>query len=735
MTERDQTSDADDRETKPEADLDVHNTVSAQTMTGVVIQAGTIGVIHQHLPPHRVPTPRQLPPAPPQFVGRLTELTELTAVLLTTAERRITLVITALAGAGGVGKSALAVHWAYANQHRYPDGQLFVDLQGFSPAEAPVEPAAAVRGFLDALGVAPDRIPADFHAQVGLYRSLIAGKRMLIVLDNAASVEQVVPLLPGGATCTVIVTSRHRLAGLTVTYGTRLLDLDVLPTADAQDLLARYLGAERLAAEPGAVADLLAVCAGLPLAVRIVAARAEYHRDFPLAVLAEELRDTAARLVGLDAGDVHSNLRVVLSWSARALSPQAATMFELLGIAPGPDISLSAAASLAAASEGQARMVLRELEDASLVQQHTPGRYRMHDLIRLYATDTARQDVAQDAREAALRRVLDFYIHTAHAAVRLLYPHAQLIQLDPPAVGMHPQPLPDAPAVMAWFAAENPALMAAQHTAASHDRHSAVWQLAWAMDTVHRRQGHHHARLTVWQAALDAAVHLPDPTFRIAGHRILGYAHAALGRHEEGVGHLHQALALAEDHHDTDQQVHTHEALAGAWELRGDDRQALTHATRARDLLHAVDQPVWEADALGDMGWYAARLGEYDTARAHCQAALALHRDHDNPAGQAATLDSLGYIAHHTGCRHQAIDYYQQALTLYGTLGNATEAADTLDRLGHPHLALGERERARAVWQEALKLYQQQGRDEDTARVQRQLDDLDKRSGAARPYE
>jgi tetratricopeptide (TPR) repeat protein len=729
MREQDPAQGADDADVddKPDTVSEVHNTVSADTVAGVVIQAGTIGSIHQHLPPYQIPVPRQLPPAPLRFVGRLPELTQLTAALDIVAEAGTTVVISALAGAGGIGKTALAVHWADASQHRFPDGQLFVDLQGFSPAGAPLEPAVAVRGFLDAFGVAPDRIPADLHAQVGLYRSLVHGKRMLILLDNAASVEQVTPLLPGTPTCTVIATSRHRLAGLTTAYGARLLDLDVLPAADAQALLTRHLGLGRLAAEPDAVADLLAICAGLPLAVRIVAARAEHHPTFPLAVLAEELQDAAARLDGLDAGDLWVNLRAVLSWSVRALSPRAASLFGLLGIAPGPDSSLPAAASLAALPTEQARVMLRELENASLVQQHVPGRYRMHDLIRLYATDTAHHDLAEDVREAALQRLLDFYAHTAHTADRLLDPHSPPLQLDPPAPGVHPQPLPDAPAAMAWFTAEHPVLLAAQHTAACHACHATVWQLSRFLHIFHSRRGHLHDRLATWRAALDAAAHLPDPTPRIHAHRRLGDAYAALGRHEEGIAHLHQALALAEEHHNPDQQARTHHVLAWASEQRGDDRQALEHATRARDLFRALDQPVGEAETLNAMGWYAARLGDYDTARIHCQAALIQNRHHHNPNGEADTLDSLGYIAYHTGHHQQAIGYHQQALTLFRALGNTYDSADILDHLGHPLETLGEHEQARVVWREALELYQEQGRNDDAARVQRQIDDLDKR--------
>jgi tetratricopeptide (TPR) repeat protein len=671
-----------------------------------------------------------LPGAPGLFTGRAAELAALTGAA-TSQDRAATVVISAIGGSGGIGKTALALHWAFQQLHRFPDGQLYVNLRGFDPSGQPASPAEAVRGFLIGLGVDPATLPVESDVQAARYRSLVAGKRMLIILDNARDIDQVIPLLPGSSTCTVLITSRRHLTALVTLHDAHLLDLDVLTESDARDLMVRLLSPSRLAAEPQAAAELLTVCAGLPLAVRIVAARAAHHPTFPLAVLASELRDVPTRLDGLDAGDLRVNLRAVLSWSVRALSPQAATLFGLLGIAPGPDISLPATTALAALPLRQARAALRELEDASLAQQHDPGRYRMHDLIRLYASDTADHDIAEEARTAALRRVLDFHTHTAHAANRLLDPHHAPIQLDPPALGVHVQSLPDALAALAWLDAEHPVLLAAQHTATRHTWHQTVWQLAWSLNAFHTRRGHRHDHLAVWQAALHAADHLPDPTTRIHAHRRLGYAYTDLGRHEEGIGHLHHALALAEEHHDTYQQAHTHRVLALAWELHGDDRQALEHATRALDLSRALDQPAGEAEALNGVGWYAARLGEFDTARTHCQAALVLHREHHDPDGEAGTLDSLGYIAHHSGHHQQAIDYYQQAIVLFRGLGSTTETAIVLDHLGHSHAALGQHEQADSVWREALQLYQEHRRDTDAARIRRQLDNLDHGSSVA----
>ncbi|TWP54011.1 transcriptional regulator, SARP family protein [Lentzea tibetensis] len=665
--------------------------------------------------------PRQLPAAPPHFVGRDTDLAALTATLAE-AEQGRTVVISAIGGAGGIGKTWLAVHWANRHRDRFPDGQLFVDLRGFSPDGAPMAPIVAVRGFLDALGADPGRIPVDPQAQAGLLRSLLAQKRMLIVLDNAADAEQVAPLLPGGDSCTVVVTSRRTLTGLITRNGAHHLALDTLSGDEARAFLTRRLGAARVAAEPKAVEELIGLCGGFPLALGIIASRAHTHPHVPLAEFGADLRNLG--LGALEDDDPTANLPTVLSWSYRTLTTQQQIMFGLLGIAPGPDITLPAAASLTSLPADQAAKVLRDLEEASLLSRDTHGRFAMHDLIRHYATNTAHKQLSHDVRDAALRRVVDFYLHTAHTADRLLHPHRDPIRLDPPAPRADPHLLPDDSAALAWMDIHHPHLLAAQHIAAAHHRHQAVWHLAWVLTTFHRRRGHRHDALAVWQAAADAADHLSDPTTRISIQRFIGLAHAELEQHGQAIGHLHQALALAKHHHEPAEQAHTHQILAWVWELRGDGRESLKHARHALGHYRALDQPVWEADALNGVGWAAARLGDYDTARDHCQAALTLHQHHHDPDGEAATLDSLGFIEHHAGHPYQAIHHYQQSLTLLRTLGNTVRAADTLDNLGHPHAACGQHRQARLVWQEALELYRDQERGEDADRVQRQLDAL-----------
>ncbi|MBB5959776.1 DNA-binding SARP family transcriptional activator/tetratricopeptide (TPR) repeat protein [Saccharothrix tamanrassetensis] len=670
-------------------------------------------------PPAQVP--HQLPTAPAPFVGRRDELARLDSTVAA-ADGASTVLISAIGGAGGIGKSWLALHWAHRHADRFPDGQLFVDLRGFSPDSEPMNPAVAVRGFLDALGVAQDRIPVEAHAQTALFRSLASGRRMLVVLDNAVDTTQVAPLLPGGTTCAVLVTSRNHLPGLVTGHGARHLSLDVLPEADARALLTDRLGAARIAAEPTAVRELVDLCDGYPLALGIVAAHAHMRPRLPLAALADELRELG--LEALDDDDPAASLPTILSWSYRNLAPDQATAFALLGIAPGRDIGPHAAASLFGLPGDTTRAVLRGLEQASLVSQHARGRYRMHDLIRRQAVTTAHEHLTAEARETGLRRVMSHYLHTAHAAACLLNPHAEKIPLAPPTPGSRPHPPADDPAAMAWFDTEHANLLAAQRTADTHRWYQPVWDLAWTLLTFHVRRAHRHDDLAVWQAALDATKHLPEPGTRIRAHRFLGRAFARLGRHEESARHLHQALALADRHHLPLHQAHTHQVLSLAAEAQGDDRRALDHATRALEFYRALDLPVWQADALNAVGWFATRLGDHDTAREHCHAALVLHRRHHNTAGEASTLDSLGLVDHRTGRHAEAAHHYEQALALFRDLNNTSQAADTLDHLGHPYVALGRHEKARAVWREALELFRRQSRDDEAERVQRQLDAL-----------
>src|SRR6201996_1828039 len=363
--------------------------------------------------------PRQLPTRVPHFAGRASELTLLDGLLDEAASDQVTgatgVVISAIGGTAGVGKTALALHWAHRVAHRFPDGQLYANLRGFDAGNGkPADPADVLRGFLDALSVHPEQLPADVEGLAGLYRSVLAGRRMLVLLDNAADVAQVRPLLPASPECLVIVTSRRDLAALAAREGAQLLQLDVLTEQEANELLVTRLGKDRAAQEPWAVTQLATLCARLPLALSVVVARAAAAPKLPLSSLAAELTELG-RLDALDAGDPAANVRIVLSLSYRHLPETAARMFRLLGLHPGPDISAAAAASLAGVPVAAARVALRDLTRASLLMEVAPGRFAFHDLLRSYA---AEQKTPAEGVVSTTRRMLDHYLHTAYRAHR-----------------------------------------------------------------------------------------------------------------------------------------------------------------------------------------------------------------------------------------------------------------------------------------------------------------------------
>ena len=347
-----------------------------------------------HPPPAAVgvAVPRELPAGVQHFTGRDTEMDLLTAVLeesesADSAGR--TVVISAIGGMAGVGKTAVALHWAHEQASRFPDGQLYANLRGFDPTGAPSSAATVVRSFLEALGVSLPRIPIDVEAQFGLYRSMLVGKRMLIVLDNASDVSQLRSLIPGSSGCMVLVTSRSQLTELIALDGAASLTVGLLTVEEARELLARRLGSGRIAREQEAADRVIASCGRLPLALNIAAAHALTRPAMHLRQLADELGDARRRLDVLSAGPDGADVRAAFSWSYRKLSVPAARLFRLLGLHPGPDISLAAAARLAGLGSDDTRRVLGEMTAAHVITEHAPGRYVLHDLLRTYAAEQA----------------------------------------------------------------------------------------------------------------------------------------------------------------------------------------------------------------------------------------------------------------------------------------------------------------------------------------------------------
>ncbi|WP_158224110.1 NB-ARC domain-containing protein [Micromonospora wenchangensis] len=501
--------------------------------------------------PHPPVVPHQLPPAVSHLSGRSPELAALDAVIAQEAPAGCAM-IAAVGGMAGVGKTALAVHWAHKVAHRFADGQLYVNLRGCDPDGPPMSPDTVVRDFLTALGVPASGIPATPAARIALYRSLLYDRRMLLVLDNAHTVEQVRPLLPASSGCLVLVTSRRRMAGLIVADGARSVMLDVLADNAAGDLLARRLGARRVAAEPGAVRDAVERCGGLPLALVLVAARALTHPGVALGTLAARLLD-GGREPNTLASDPATDLRAAFSRSYRTLSPPAARLFRLLSLHPGQDVSAAAAASLAALPIAEATLRLSELSEAALVTERRPGWYALHGLVGAYAGDLAAHTDPEDVRRAATVRLLDHYVHSARAAAILVAPgdDPDPVPLDPPSTGVVPEPwYADRAPTTGWFDERRPVLQTVLDHAIGAGFAAHAWHLAWSLDAYLAHGGHRPDRVDIWQIALHAAERLDDPDARTTARRRLAAA-VRLDRTVEVLAHHERAPVPDQRRHGT----------------------------------------------------------------------------------------------------------------------------------------------------------------------------------------
>jgi DNA-binding SARP family transcriptional activator/Tfp pilus assembly protein PilF len=672
---------------------------------------------HRPRPAALTPVPAQLPPDVPAFTGRVAPL----AALDRLGRGSGGTAVVALSGTAGVGKTALAVHWAHRSAHRFPDGQLFLDLRGFDPGGPALEPAEAIRDLLDALQVPADRVPAGLAARTALFRSLVAGRRMLILLDNARDPGQVRPLLPGAPGCLVLVTSRVQLLGLVAADGAHPLGLDLLTPAEARELLAGRLGAQRVAAEPDAAAEIVTRCAHLPLALAIVAARGAVQPGLPLRDLATELRDERTRLDALATDEPGGAVRGVFSWSYRALSPPAAAMFRRIGLHPGPALSLPAAASLAGAPVAAVRSVLAELTQASLVAEPAPGRYSCHDLLHAYAAEVAPTADGHASRRTARTRMLDHYLHTACTADRLLLPHREPpITLTPPAAGTVPEPLADREAAMAWFTADHRTLVALIRDAAATGFEAHAARLAWTLCTFFQWRGHWDDQLATQQVALLVTRRLGDETGQAHAHHHLARAHAKLSRPDEAVADYRQALRLFGRQADHAGAGQTHLGLGAVHEQRGDHRTALEHARRALALFRRAGNRPGQANAMNSAGWCHAQLGDHEQAIAACREALGLQQQLGDRDGEAATWDSLGYTHLRHGQVADAVAGYRRAIDLRRALGDRYYEAATLDRLGDAHLTAGDRAAAAEAWRSALGILDALGH-ADAARVRDKL--------------
>ena len=647
-------------------------------------------------------TPAQLPADLAAFAGRQDHLDWLDATLGAQAANAV--VISAIAGTPGVGKTTLAVHWAHRVRERFPDGQLYANLRGFDPNDNAAPPAEVVRRFLDALKMPAARIPADFGAQVDLYRSLLAGKRVLVILDNARDPDQVRPLLPGTSGCLTVITSRNQLTGLVAIDGARPLALDLLTTQEAHALLAGRLGSERVDAEPDAVQELVTLCARLPLALAIAAAHIATRPRLSLAELVRQLRDSRRRLDTLTGDDPATDIRAVFACSYRALSPPAARLFRLLGLHPGPDVSAPAAASMAGTAPDEVKALLRELSRAHLVADHGTGRFVMHDLLREYAAECARADESEVDRRAAVARMLDHYLSTAHRAAMLLAPQRNPLDPRPPAAGVTPEELVDEVAALAWLTAEHQVLLAAIQGAGAAGFDDHAWRLAWSLADYLDRRGHWHDRVTAQTAALAAAQRIGDPRAEAIVHRGLAIVYVRQGRMDQSRVHSMQALRLSTELGDSVGSAYSHRALASVAEALGDREGTLDHAQQALALYRDVGDAIGAARALNNVGWAHANLGDARQAITYCREALRQLIPLRDRLTQASTWHSLGYAHNRLGEYGEAVDCYQHAADLCREIGDRLYEAESLTGLGETHRDAGDPAAAAAAWRRALDI-------------------------------
>ncbi|MFC9692095.1 BTAD domain-containing putative transcriptional regulator [Kribbella sp. NPDC056951] len=606
--------------------------------------------------------PAQLPAAVPDFTGRRDALKYLDN--LVSLESGVSaVVISAITGTAGVGKTALAVHWAHSVADRFADGQLYLNLQGYSTGR-PIEPGQALEWMLHALGVPGDQVPPDLESKTGMYRSALAGRRLLIVLDNVSAVSQVRPLLPGSPGCLALITSRDSLTGLVALNGARRVDLGVLTDEESLDLLARLLGPERVEAESAAVARLIELCARLPLALRLAAAGI----GATIADSVDRLAEDQLGLLAVD-GDPEAVVRRQFDHSYLRLTGPQQRMFRLLGLIPMPEVGPYAAAALADVSVVEATRLLRQLVAAHLVEEPVTDRYTFHDLLRAYAVQLVQQEDSAADRDAASDRLADWYLTAAGAAMNQIDPRR--VQLPnppaPPPIGVpvfetHQQ-------AMEWLEAERPALLALTADAGRRGRNDRVWQFPQTLWRFFYIRGYQQDWISTHEAALKACE-------QMGGEWALGET-------------LHN--------------------LAGAWRRSGDTAVAIAYGERALVMRRRCGDLAGEAATLGTLGTIRMMLGENLLARDDLEQCLAILRVTAGPPHRAMALINLGLLDHATGRNAEALDRLGEALELFRQSGNRIGEAHALGALGKTYEALSDYPAALEHQQAALELHRELG--------------------------
>jgi DNA-binding SARP family transcriptional activator/tetratricopeptide (TPR) repeat protein len=648
----------------------------------------------------------QLPVQLPTFTGRVAELQELNRLLPAEGPPPGT-VITAVVGMAGVGKTALAVTWAHQVADRFPDGQLYVDLRGFHSTGSVMSEAEALRSLLDGLGVPAQRMPPGLDGQVALYRSLLKGRRVLIVLDNARDSKQVRRLLPAAAGCLAVVTSRNQLTGLVAEFGAHCVTLGPLTESDAMALLTRRIGAARVARELGACAEIIARCGRLPLALAILGARVVVEPAYSLEAVLAELRDGRSGLDAFNAEAPLADARSVFSWSYHALSPGAARLFRLLALHPGPDWSVAAAASLAGLDVTATRPLLKELLWAHLTTRRAGNRFFCHDLLRAHATELLAAEESQAEVTDAWHRLLDHYLHTAHAADTVVFPHRERVPLRPPVPGTTVTRPADLPAALDWMTAERSVLITLVTADTPYGGGAQRWRLAAVLERHLDRAGRWQEQEVAQKAAVALTEELGDLSGQAYAYQALGFACVRLEQWEAAERHLARALVLLIGTSDPDGQAVTHRYLAYLANVRRRHDEALGHYLRASALYRLTGRRGGEGSVRNEMGWTYLATGALSEAREQCEQAIALNRQIGHRGGEAAAWDTLGSAYERAHDRQRALTCCQRALELYRDIHDRSMEADTLAHIGSLHSQAGDRAGAERAWRDALAILEE----------------------------
>ncbi|MGW4768767.1 AfsR/SARP family transcriptional regulator [Nocardia sp. NPDC004278] len=663
----------------------------------------------------------------PDFAGRNAELEHLLAPLTGTAST-----VSTIDGMAGIGKTALAVHTAHRVADRFPDGQLFIDLQAHTIDRQPVATDAALEILLRQIGIPAERIPQTTADRGALWRSELAGRRVVAVLDNAVDADQVRPLLPGGADSLILITSRRRLVDLD---GARALSVDPLPARDAVDLFDRIVG-ERATAEPLAVLDVLHLCGFLPLAVRIAAARLLHRPQWTVGYLAGRLRGERRRLAELSTAE--RGVVAAFNLSYRQLRADGQRMFRLLGLHPGRDIDPGAAAALADISVDDAEMLLEDLLDVHVIAQYEPGRYTFHDLLRQHARAMVSVDESDDARTAALSRLFDHYVHTARAAVDLLFPYSADHRQPLPPSAARLTTLDDAEDAAEWLDAERENLITTAAYASDHGTPAHARDTAETLRPYLDGNSRHSDAARLHQVALLASRQLADSIGEARALTDLGWACWRQGDYEWATTHSQAALRIARASGDRYQEARALNTLGNvAWRKRDYD-EARRYLREALELANRLGNKVGEAHVLGNLGMLlGADNNQYRDARAHLDRALALHREVGNQRGEALVLNYLGSLCRRNDLLDEARDNHSRARDLYRMLGSHGDEASALNGLGEtactagdPGSAAEKHSTALALADEALNLPERARANDGLARAYRDLGDV----GRAREY-